>query len=277
MTRRSIEVAPGVDLSIIEGGSRSSEPSFVLVHGLASNALTWDGVAAALAAAGSHSISVDQRGHGESSKPSAGFDFETITTDIATLIEAERLGPVVIAGQSWGGNVAVEFSRRHAVLCAAVVCVDGGFIRIADRFPDWDEAARQLAPPDFSELTMNDLDAMAETRFAEWPQSGVAGQLANFELVADERVRPRLSRANHLRILSALWKHDPDSFAGELSAPVLVIAVGKGEADKRNRVEAFVERLPIGELVWVEGDHDIHAQQPELVAGLMLSFVDGVV
>ncbi len=277
MTRRSIEVADGVQLSFIELGTASSEPPFVLVHGLASNARTWDGVGEALAVGGSRSLSIDQRGHGESSRPTDGFDFKTITNDLAALIAAERLGPVVMAGQSWGGNVAIEFGHRHPDLCAAVVCVDGGFINIADQFPEWDEAAQQLAPPDFSDLTVSDLDQMTASRFVDWPPSGVAGQLANFEIVEGEHVRPRLSLANHMRILAALWKHDPNSIAGELIAPVLVIAVGQGDDDKRRRVEAFVHRLSIGKLIWAQGDHDIHAQRPELVAGLMLDFVREVV
>ena len=50
---------------------------FLLVHGLSSNARTWDGVAAELSAAGHPVVAIDQRGHGRSEKPpiSAGYDF----------------------------------------------------------------------------------------------------------------------------------------------------------------------------------------------------------
>ena len=41
-------------------GSTPSEPSFLLVHGLASNARLWDGVALDLAAAGTWSTSTPQ-------------------------------------------------------------------------------------------------------------------------------------------------------------------------------------------------------------------------
>lgn len=277
MIRKSLDVAPGVAISFVERHPGAVDHTFLLVHGLASNAHTWDGVSEALAAAGCRSLAVDQRGHGESSKPSTGFDFETVTSDLAALVVGEDLGPVVIAGQSWGANVALEFCRRHPELCVAVICIDGGFIRLAEKFPSWDEAAQQLAPPDFSNLTVRDLDHIAGSRFAGWPETGVAGQLANFEQVDETRVRPRLALSNHMQILSALWDHDPDAIADELSSPVLVVAVGHGDADKRARVEAFMQHLLMGELVWAEGDHDIHAEQPELVARLMLDFVGEVV
>jgi len=45
---------------------------FVLVHGLASNARLWDGVARRLAGAGHSSAAVDLRGHGRSDKPDTG-------------------------------------------------------------------------------------------------------------------------------------------------------------------------------------------------------------
>ncbi len=45
------------------------ERSYILVHGLSSNARTWDQVAARLAAAGHQVVAIDQRGHGLSEKP----------------------------------------------------------------------------------------------------------------------------------------------------------------------------------------------------------------
>lgn len=272
VNRESIQVSDGVQLSFITNGSGDGDPTFLLVHGLASNARTWDGVAELLAGAGCQALAVDQRGHGESSRPSHGYDFATITTDLAKLIENRIGGPVVIAGQSWGGNVAIEFAKRHPHLCSAVVCVDGGFIRIADQFPSWEEAARELAPPDLSNFTLADLNDL-RARFGGWPETGVAGQLANFEQIGPDSVRPRLSRDNHMLILSALWNHDPHSVAAELRPPVLVLAVGHDDEAKRKRVAAFADELMMGALVWIEGDHDIHAQRPDLVARSMLDFV----
>lgn len=60
---------------------------FVLVHGLASNSLTWNQVGHLLAAAGHRVLAIDQRGHGLSDKPEEGYDFETVTADLARLLE----------------------------------------------------------------------------------------------------------------------------------------------------------------------------------------------
>ena len=81
-----VEVAAGVQLRIIATNMEGTQVPFLLVHGLASNARMWDGVAAVLAAAGHPVVAVDQRGHGRSSKPDEGYDFVTVVADLVALI-----------------------------------------------------------------------------------------------------------------------------------------------------------------------------------------------
>ncbi|MGL4649908.1 MAG: alpha/beta fold hydrolase, partial [Caldilineaceae bacterium] len=59
---RRIAIRPDLSLHLHEWPGRG--PAFVLLHGLASNKLTWTRTAQALAEAGHHVIAVDQRGHG---------------------------------------------------------------------------------------------------------------------------------------------------------------------------------------------------------------------
>ena len=275
VSRRTVSVGSGVDLSVIMREARPDTRAFVLVHGLASNARLWDGVGECLTDLGHASIAVDQRGHGESSKPDDGYDFATVADDLAAVIEQALGRPAVIAGQSWGGNVVVEFARRHPDLVSGIVCVDGGFIQLADAFPMWEDARAALAPPDFTGFTMEQMETMSKTRFADWPQSGVAGQLANFEAV-DGHVRARLSQANHMRILRHLWEHRADEAARDVGVPALVLAVGRSEPGREERVDSFIDALPKGRLTWMDAHHDVHAQHPRLVADLMVTFAGSI-
>lgn len=275
VSRRRVGVGPGVELSVRVRDARPDTRAFVLVHGLASNARLWDGVGDHLAELGHASIAVDQRGHGESSKPGDGYDFATVADDLAAVIQQALGRPAIVAGQSWGGNVVVEFARRHPDLVSGIVCVDGGFIQLADTFPEWEDARAALAPPDFTGFTMEQMETMSKTRFADWPPSGIAGQLANFEVV-DGHVRARLSRENHMRILRHLWEHRADEAARAVDVPALVLAVGRSEPGREERVDSFVDALPDGRLTWMDAHHDVHAQHPELVADLMATFAEGI-
>lgn len=268
---QTITVADGTRLAV---RVRGSDPRFLLVHGLASNARLWDGMADALADRGHGSVAVDQRGHGRSAKPGIGFDFATLAEDLATVV-GEWGGPVVAVGQSWGGNVVLEFAARHPDLVSAVVCVDGGFIRLADAFDDRESMLEALAPPRFDGLRRADLEAGMRARLEGWPDSGIAGQVANFEDLPDGTVRARLARTDHLEILRHLWDHDPDTLADRVVAPILVIAVPGGMITKEERVAQFGAAHPGTTIVWLEGDHDIHAQHPDLVADTVLDFLEG--
>lgn len=266
--------ADGVGLHVlVRPGDRTP---FLLVHGLASNARLWDGVAERLAGAGHPSAAVDQRAHGESHRVDGGFDFATLAGDLAAVVDRFFDRPVVAAGQSWGGNVVLELARRHPERVAAVALVDGGFIRLAESFPDWETAAAALAPPVFDGLDREALELGARARFAGWPESGVRGQLANFEDLPDGGVRPRLSRDRHMAILRELWDHHPDEVAAALAVPVLVLVASDGLAGKGGRVEAFARSLRRGRVVHLAGHHDLHAEQPETVAGLLIELAAGL-
>src|SRR5438094_9087039 len=118
---RRIVVAPGVELHVeVRVGDRSAAP-FVLVHGLASNARLWDGVAEHLHAAGHTVVVIDQRGHGLSDAPDAGYGLDTAVAELLTLIETLELDHPVLAGQSCGGNVGLELGSRQAERLTGVI------------------------------------------------------------------------------------------------------------------------------------------------------------
>lgn len=270
----SVLVTDGVALRCLVRRGGDGVP-LLFVHGLASNARLWDDVAAILSAAGHDSIAVDQRGHGRSTRTDDGYDFTTLSADLAAVIDATLRPPVVVVGQSWGGNVVLELAARHPDLVAGVVLVDGGFLRLGDEFESWESAAEALAPPSFAGVSIEELEAMAEGRLHDFPRSARAAQLANFEEAADGSARARLRWDHHMTILRNLWEHDPDVVGATLVAPILVVAVDHSSEPKRRRVGDFAAATNAG-VMWLKGDHDIHAQQPAAVGAALLEFVGGV-
>jgi alpha/beta hydrolase fold len=70
----------------------------VLVHGYALNGHSWEKQEAALLAAGHRVIIYDRRGCGASSRPSTGYDFDTLAGDLHVLLSRLDLREVVLAG-----------------------------------------------------------------------------------------------------------------------------------------------------------------------------------
>jgi len=279
--RFALEVRDGLELSLIEhrpgAVAAGGQHAFVLVHGLASNARTWDGVGQALADAGHRAWAVDLRGHGHSSKPDSGYDVATVADDLCRLVPLLSDELVVLAGQSWGGNVVVEAAARGAHRIGAVCGVDGGAIRLVDAYPDWERCAVELAPPLLAGTPVEVMEAHVRASHPDWPASGIEGTMANFEQRGDGTVAPWLTRERHMLVLRGLWEHDPRAAYPHIGQPSLLIDAGAARrpgpmADHHARLmEAATAMLPAGELVRVpDADHDVHCQHPRLVADLLL-------
>jgi pimeloyl-ACP methyl ester carboxylesterase len=272
--RRNIPVADGVNLQVLTHDLQGPRTPVLLVHGLASNARLWDGVAGHLAAAGHPVAAVDQRGHGQSDKPPDGYDFATLTDDLTAVLgglgwDGSRCPWV--AGQSWGANVALELTVRHPDAAAGVVLVDGGTTELGSRFADWPTCEAALAPPALAGTRATDFERMVRSRHPDWPEAGIAGTLANVEVCADGTIRPWLSRANHLTILRHLWEHRPSERYPLVKVPVLLLPAEDPDnqrwmAGKRQQVAQADAVLERSLACWIRGDHDLHAQHPALVA-----------
>ena len=79
----------------------------VLVHGFLLDGHSWEKQERALVAAGYRVITYDRRGFGASSRPSVGYDYDTLTADLAALLDQLDLHGVVLAGFCAGtGEVA---------------------------------------------------------------------------------------------------------------------------------------------------------------------------
>ncbi|MYK55025.1 MAG: alpha/beta hydrolase [Acidimicrobiia bacterium] len=246
--------------------------AFLFVHGLASNARLWDGAADHLASRGYRSVAVDQRSHGQSDKVDGPFDFATLADDLLSVID--RSFPpetaVVAVGQSLGGNVVLELADRYPTRIAAIACIDGGFITLSRAFADWETAARELAPPSFDKVLYTDLEKALRKHYSDWPESGILGQLANFEVAPDGAARPHLERDHHFRLLAEMWRHRPCEIAPGIRQPVLVIASTRpmsGRAAKKESVSRFSKLLPRSRVIWLDAHHDLHAQYPRRTAG----------
>lgn len=280
-----IAVAEGVELAAdawAPADAAATQP-FVLVHGLASNARMWDGVAARLVAAGHPVVTLDLRGHGRSSKPDGPYDVPTVADDLAALVERLELDRPVVAGQSWGGNVAVELAARHPAAIRGIVCVDGGWLDLGRQFADWDACRSALAPPRLLGRRLVEVEAYVRSAHPDWPESGIRGVLANFEVRPDGTIAPWLTYERHIEILRGLWEHHPSERYASIGVPVLLVPAGAdggptdgsdGDGDwarrKRRDVETAAAAIPNARVRWLAGDHDVHAQHPHELAGMML-------
>ena len=123
----------------------AASPSFLLVHGIGSNARVWDEVADHLARAGHPVYAVDLRGHGESQEPTDGYGTGAAAADLAAVGAALQLSGAIVAGHSWGGNIALRLASAHSEMVAGLALVDGGWIDVTTAVRSWEECTAVAA------------------------------------------------------------------------------------------------------------------------------------
>jgi non-heme chloroperoxidase len=116
-----------------------SGPPVVLVHGYALNGRSWEKQETALLAAGHRVITYDRRGFGASSRPSVGYDFDTLADDLHALLSRLDLREVVLAGFAMGTGEVTRYLAVHGparVKAAVLVAPLLPFLLKTDDNPD---------------------------------------------------------------------------------------------------------------------------------------------
>ena len=276
---------PGDGLRLHARDWSGSGQAVVLLHGLASNARIWDGVASRLAGAGLRVVALDQRGHGASEQPGSGYDFATLGRDLSAALAALGIERPVLAGHSWGANVALQFAADRPGALAGLALVDGALLGVAEwAAPTLDEARRRLAPPRFA-VPLTDWLARAG-RFDAGGSGGqpwVRDYLRAGVDVDDQGVaRSRFQFDNHMQVVDALYGQRPPDLYPLVDCPVLLCPAGSA-ADathaqaKRDAAVRATGLLPSATLTWFEDTmHDIPLQRPAELAAELARFADSV-
>lgn len=101
----------------------------ILIHGWPLSSDSWDPIAEALANAGHRVISYDRRGFGRSEQAWDGYDYDSLTDDLADVMKATGAAEnVTLIGFSMGGGEVARYMSRYdgagvvrAILVSSVV------------------------------------------------------------------------------------------------------------------------------------------------------------
>lgn len=85
----------------------------LFVHSWSVNSELWQYQMVDLASSGFRCIAYDQRGHGKSSDPGRGYDYDTLGDDLAVVMGHLNLAGVTLVGHSMGCGVIARYLARH--------------------------------------------------------------------------------------------------------------------------------------------------------------------
>ncbi len=226
----------------------------VFVHGAAGDGRVWQPQLAALANEFTV-VAWDEPGAGHSSDLPAGFGLTDYADCLADLIEALELGPVHLAGLSWGGTLVQELYRRRPELTATLILADS-YAGWKGSLPEEEVRARVAGARRMLEAHPDELDFELPGLFAGDPPPKFALLLEDMA----KDLRPRSLRAQ----LSVMAEADQRDLLSRIAVPTLLIW---GELDARSPpdiAKQFEQAIPNSELVLIPGcGHLSNLERPD--------------
>jgi pimeloyl-ACP methyl ester carboxylesterase len=243
-------------------------PLIVCIPGMGELRSSYRFIAPGLVAAGYRVVSMDLRGHGDSSTGFDDYGDEATAGDITALIQ-ELGGPAIIIGNSLAAGSAVLVAAANPELVAGLVLVG--------------PSARPPAGSAVQRLEFRVLMAPLWARMA-WnaylPKLYAGQKPVDFAQYRAD-VSAAMKRPGHTKAFSLTTRtsHDgPAAALNSVTAPTLVI-MGEADPDFPDpAVEArwIADQLKGTVLMVPESAHYPQAQRPELVAPAILAFAQEV-
>ncbi|HKR36311.1 MAG TPA: alpha/beta hydrolase [Steroidobacteraceae bacterium] len=128
-----IETRDGTQLFYRDWGTGAP---LVFISGWALTSESWAYQMAPLSESGLRCIAYDRRGHGRSSDPGRGFDYDTLADDLAAVLDALDLQNVTLVTHSMAGGEAVRYLSRYGSKRVARVALIGATLPFLTKTAD---------------------------------------------------------------------------------------------------------------------------------------------
>jgi pimeloyl-ACP methyl ester carboxylesterase len=259
---RSIELPTGVRLQYVEHGDPQGVPA-VLLHGASDSWRSYELVLPHLPE-WVRAIALTQRGHGDTSRPLAGYRTRDFAADIAALLDALGIPQAVIVGHCMGGYVAQRFAIDYPERTR-------GLVLVATRSTWYDHPdIRALA-----EIVDGLEDPVDPTFVREFQLSTLA------QPVPPQYVETVV--AESLKLPSRVWRslfdeclHPADEAPGlgQIGASTLVLCGGR-DSLALDQQEGLASAIPAAVLkTYPEAGHALHWEEPERFAADLAAWID---
>ena len=262
---KSVELPNQVKLPYFEQGDPSGVP-VLLLHGYADSWHTFELVLPHLPEF-IHVFALTQRGHGDASRPTAGYRSHDFSADLAAFMDALNLDAAVIAGGSSGGFVARRFAIDQPERTLGLVLMGSPFT-LGDK-----PGVLELSDSTISKLT----DPIDPGFVREFQQSTLTQPVPQkfLETMIEEslKVPARVWRAT----FKGLIEDDSLGEVGKIKAPTLIIWGDQDAILSRSDQENLAAAIKSSRfVVYPDVGHAFYWEEPEQVAADLAEFIEDI-
>ncbi|PWK07418.1 alpha/beta fold hydrolase [Tumebacillus permanentifrigoris] len=252
---------------------KQNAPVLVLIHGLASTKESYNRTIPFLTEK-FHILSLDLRGHGESSQVGP-YTNEQLVDDILEVLDYEGIEKATLVGGSFAGAPVQQFAAKYPDRVDKLVLLDGGFARNVE-MPGADLEALQKREP-FSTSTMEEMIAGVRQSYGEHVTDFVDEQTRRETVQKDDgRVYLALPHEAFVSYASEYFTFSLDELAATLKTPVLVLQAANRPEFYDTALQAYLEKFPLAQAVKIPNSpHPLMVSHPQEVADYIIRFTEG--
>jgi pimeloyl-ACP methyl ester carboxylesterase len=270
---KAISLADGSTAYYRDEGNPDGLP-VLLLHGSSSNLFTWAGWIPALAPK-YRVITVDLPGHGlTGGAPGHDYSMKGMGDFVGRLTSALQLDHFVIGGNSWGGEIAVNYTLSEPQHVRALIIVDAAGVNAPDAKPDIPLGFKLARMPlvKYGLLWFTPKALVAE---------GLKKSYGDPSLVTKAQIDRTWKLIRHVGNRAALLQRyslaPPADLTPRLSAIAVPTLVLWGEADRLVPLadgKVFAANIPGAEAVYFPGvGHVPQEESPEKSAAAVVGFL----
>lgn len=255
-------LSTGVRMHYVEQGRRDG-PVLVLLHGYTDSYRSFD-LDYPLLSRRYHVYALDQRGHGDSSRPGGGYSQSDFAADVVAFLDARGHRRATLVGHSMGSFVAQQVALESPQRVQALVLVGS-------------------APTSRGNAVIADLKSAVDTLSDPIDPAFVR----DFQASTFHRPIPPgfldTAVAESLKVPARVWKdalaglaaEDHSAQLGRIRVPALVVGGDQDGIFSVAEQRALAQKLGRGRLLlYADTGHAPHVEQPERFVADVTAFLD---
>jgi non-heme chloroperoxidase len=249
----------------------------VLIHGDPLNGHSWEKQERVLLEAGYRVITYDRRGFGSSSQPTIGYDYDTFTADLNTLLEHLELTDAVLVGFSMGTGEVTRYLGRHGSARVSKAVLMGAIPPFLLKTDDNPEGVDQSVFDGIKAAVVADRPAYFKDFLDNFYNVDVLGGTRISDQAWQNSFNVAVTASAHAAYACVdTWLTDFRDDLPKIDIPILLV---HGDADRILPYSATAARLPslIKDLTLVTvegGPHNIGWTHPDVVNPALLGFLE---
>lgn len=257
---RKQSLSTGVELRYAEQRDPDG-PVLLCLHGYTDSWFSFQRVLELLPSS-YHVFALDQRGHGDSDRPDAGYTMADFARDAIAFMEAQAIVRATVIGHSMGSFIAQQVALLAAERVERLVLIGSATVAGNPGLIELQQAVQTLTDPVDRQFVY---EFQASTIYAPVPDA-----FLNRVVAESMKLPARVWQA----ALDGLLASDGTVDLGQISPPTLVLWGEQDGVFPRSEQTALAETIPDATLkIYPETGHALHWERPQQFVDDLLAFI----